>query len=87
MVPVTPTTKNSQLIIAFQFIILGNLGMSPANSLLLLAFYNTWAAFLNWVNSLIIDRVGRKPIIITCLVRIPSPSSLSQITTSNAIRR
>ncbi|KAJ9641710.1 hypothetical protein H2204_002772 [Knufia peltigerae] len=57
------------LVIAnYMFIILGNLGISPANSLMLLAFYNTWAAFLNWINSLIIDRFGRKPIIIGCLV-------------------
>jgi hypothetical protein len=26
--------------------------------------YTSWAAFLNWVNSLLLDRVGRRPVII-----------------------
>lgn len=26
--------------------------------------YTTWAAFLNWINSLLLDRVGRRPVLI-----------------------
>ena len=26
--------------------------------------YTSWAAFLNWINALLLDRVGRKPVII-----------------------
>ena len=52
---------------------LNNLGLTGSQPLLLLAIYNSWAAFLNWVNSLIIDRFGRIKVIVTCLVRfIPS---------------
>ena len=29
--------------------------------------YTSWAAFMNWVNSLLLDRVGRKPVIIAGL--------------------
>lgn len=42
---------------------LNNLGLSGSTPLLLLAVYNSWAAFLNYVNALLIDRVGRIRII------------------------
>ncbi|EXJ84560.1 hypothetical protein A1O3_05229 [Capronia epimyces CBS 606.96] len=38
---------------------LNNLGLSGSTPLLLLAVYNTWAACLNYVNALLIDRIGR----------------------------
>ncbi|RFU24119.1 hypothetical protein B7463_g12217, partial [Scytalidium lignicola] len=38
---------------------LTNLGLSGSTPLLLLACYNTWAACLNFVNAMLIDRIGR----------------------------
>ncbi len=42
---------------------LTNLGVSGSMPLLLLAVYNSWAAMLNYVNALLIDRIGRIRII------------------------
>jgi len=49
---------------------LNNLGVSGALPLLLLAVYNTWAACLNYVNALLIDRIGRIRIITIGIVSI-----------------
>lgn len=57
---------------------LNNLGLSGSQPLLLLAIYNSWAAFLNFVNSLIIDRFGRIKVIVTCLVRY-TPGSIASL--------
>ncbi|RVX69067.1 hypothetical protein B0A52_06780 [Exophiala mesophila] len=51
----------------YMVLMLNNLGLTGSQPLLLLAIYNSWAAFLNWVNSLIIDRFGRIKVIVTCL--------------------
>lgn len=42
---------------------LNNLGVTGSLPLLLLAVYNSWAACLNFVNALLIDRIGRIRII------------------------
>ncbi|KAK4971843.1 hypothetical protein LTR28_013077 [Elasticomyces elasticus] len=42
---------------------LNNLGVAGSMPLLLLAVYNSWAAILNYVNALLIDRIGRIRII------------------------
>ncbi|TKA60160.1 hypothetical protein B0A49_08494 [Cryomyces minteri] len=42
---------------------LNNLGVTGSMPLLLLAVYNSWAAILNYVNALLIDRIGRIRII------------------------
>lgn len=42
---------------------LNKLGVEGSIPLLLLAVYNSWAACLNYVNALLIDRIGRIRII------------------------
>ncbi|KAF2100563.1 general substrate transporter [Rhizodiscina lignyota] len=43
----------------YQVLLYNNLGLSGWLPLLLYSFYNSWAAFMNWVNSMFLDRVGR----------------------------
>lgn len=57
---------------------LNNLGLSGSLPLLLLAVYNSWAAVLNYINALLIDRIGRIRIItigcasyLSCLIKFP----------------
>ena len=47
---------------------LNSLGVTGSMPLLLLAVYNSWAALLNYVNALLIDRIGRIRIITIGLV-------------------
>ncbi|OQV02334.1 hypothetical protein CLAIMM_07550 [Cladophialophora immunda] len=46
---------------------LQNLGLSGSTPLLVLAFYNSWAAVLNYVNARILDRFGRVRIVTTAV--------------------
>jgi MFS family permease len=48
----------------YQVLLYGNLGLSGWLPLVLYGIYTSWAAFLNWVNALLLDRVGRRPVII-----------------------
>ncbi|OAP59202.1 hypothetical protein AYL99_06500 [Fonsecaea erecta] len=51
-----------------QIIELQVLGITGAKALILLASYNTLAAITNGINSLIVDRVGRIKMLVTCLI-------------------
>lgn len=48
----------------YQVLLYNNLGLYGWLPLLLYGVYTSWAAFLNWVNALLLDRVGRRPVII-----------------------
>ncbi|KAK5167528.1 uncharacterized protein LTR77_007227 [Saxophila tyrrhenica] len=48
----------------YQVLLYGNLGLDGWLPLVLYGIYTSWAAFLNWINSLILDRIGRRPVII-----------------------
>lgn len=52
----------------YMVLLLNNLGVTGSIPLLLLAIYNSWAAFLNYINALYIDRIGRRKIILIGLV-------------------
>ncbi|KAK5209182.1 hypothetical protein LTR41_005581 [Exophiala xenobiotica] len=61
----------------YMVLLLGKLGVTGSTPLLLLAVYNSWAAFLNFINALLIDRIGRIRIItigisgcICCLILV-----------------
>jgi hypothetical protein len=43
----------------YQIILYQGLGITGWLPLMLYAIYASWAAFLNWVGSMIVDRVGR----------------------------
>ncbi len=51
------------------------LGLTGFLPLLLYAVYTSWAAFLNWVGSLVVDRAGRIRMLFTGLVSLVSISS------------
>lgn len=66
------------LVIAnYQVSLYANLGVTGSLPLLLLSLYNGWAAILNGLNSLIIDRVGRIRIMTIGMVRVLARSRLS----------
>lgn len=46
-------------VLCIQVVILASLGVHGWLPLMLNAIYNSWAGFLNFVNSLLIDRFGR----------------------------
>ena len=48
----------------YQILLYNSLGLHGWLPLLLYGVYTSWAAFLNWINALLLDRVGRKPVII-----------------------
>ncbi|KAH8652577.1 general substrate transporter [Ilyonectria robusta] len=43
----------------YQIILYEGLGITGYKALLLLGVYTSWAAFMNWVNAVLLDRVGR----------------------------
>jgi len=47
----------------YQVLLYNNLGLYGWLPLLLYAIYTSWAAFMNWVNAMLLDRLGRIPII------------------------
>ncbi|KAL3481530.1 general substrate transporter [Aspergillus californicus] len=48
----------------YQITLYEGLGITGWKSLLLLSVYTSWAAFMNWVNAMLLDRIGR--IKLTC---------------------
>ena len=48
----------------YQVLLYNNLGLYGWRPLLRYAVYTSWAAFLNWINALLLDRVGRRRVII-----------------------
>ncbi|CAG9955462.1 unnamed protein product [Clonostachys rosea f. rosea IK726] len=52
----------------YQILLYDGLGLRGSISLLLYACYNSLAAFMNWVNSLILDRFGRIRIMVVGLI-------------------
>lgn len=55
----------------YQVLLYGNLGLTGSLPLALNGVYNALAAFMNWINSLILDRFGRIRIMIIGLVGRP----------------
>ena len=47
----------------YQVLLYNNLGLYGWLPLLLYSMYTSWAAFMNWVNAMLLDRLGRIPII------------------------
>lgn len=43
----------------YQVLLYNGLGLNGWLPLLLYALYDSWAAFMNWVNSMLLDRIGR----------------------------
>jgi hypothetical protein len=43
----------------YQVALYEGLGITGWKSLLLLSIYTSWAAVMNWVNAMLMDRVGR----------------------------
>lgn len=52
----------------YQILLYNNLGLHHSTPLLLYACYNSWAAFMNWVNAMMLDRWGRIRIMLTGLI-------------------
>ncbi|KFZ16138.1 hypothetical protein V501_02371 [Pseudogymnoascus sp. VKM F-4519 (FW-2642)] len=52
----------------YQVLLYKGLGLNGWLPLLLYALYDSWAAFMNWVNSMLLDRVGRIKIMTIGLV-------------------
>ncbi|KAH8595049.1 general substrate transporter [Bisporella sp. PMI_857] len=48
----------------YQILLWNNLGLFGSIPLLLYSLYTSWAAFLNWVSSMIVDRFGRRRLLI-----------------------
>ncbi|KAK3717672.1 hypothetical protein LTR37_005739 [Vermiconidia calcicola] len=48
----------------YQVLLYNNLGLYGWLPLLLYGIYTSWAAFLNWVNAIMLDKFGRRPVII-----------------------
>lgn len=59
-----------------QVLLYNNLGLTGSVPLLLYAVYLTWAAGLNWVSSMIVDRVGRIKLLIIGIVGPQAPRPL-----------
>jgi hypothetical protein len=69
--------NDKQVINNYEVILYIGLGLTGSTPLLLYAVYNTVAAFMNWVNSMIIDRVGRVRLLTIGLVRNIEPTTAS----------
>ncbi|KAM0323529.1 hypothetical protein ACHAQA_008810 [Verticillium albo-atrum] len=52
----------------YQILLYNNLGLYNSVPLLLYACYNSWAAFMNWVNAMMLDRWGRIRIMVIGLI-------------------
>lgn len=52
----------------YQILLYNNLGLFGSKPLLLYACYNSWAAFMNWVNAMMLDRWGRIRIMVVGLI-------------------
>lgn len=70
----------------YMVLLLTNLGVTGSMPLLLLAVYNSWAAILNYVNALYIDRIGRRRIILIGLVSLSICPTQGDAFLSNTIR-
>ncbi|CCD56809.1 similar to MFS sugar transporter [Botrytis cinerea T4] len=53
------STKISKVINNYQFTLYEGLGITGWKALLLFGVYTSWAATMNWVNALLLDRFGR----------------------------
>lgn len=61
----------------YQVLLYNGLGLTGYLPLLLYGVYTAWAAFLNWVGAMFVDRFGRILMLTVGLVRDPSRSLLS----------
>ncbi|KAH7256032.1 general substrate transporter [Fusarium tricinctum] len=43
----------------YQIVLYEGLGITGWKALLLLSIYTSWAAFMNWINAILLDRIGR----------------------------
>lgn len=67
-----------QVINNYQIILYKGLGITGWKALLLLSIYTSWAAFMNWVNAMLLDRIGRiKLMVIGMVSRSLFPMTLS----------
>lgn len=48
-----------QVVNNYQITLYRGLGITGWKALLLLSVYTSWAAFMNWINAILLDRVGR----------------------------
>lgn len=48
----------------YQVLLYNGLNLYGAMPLMLYALWDTWAAFMNFINSLLLDKVGRIPIMV-----------------------
>jgi hypothetical protein len=53
----------------YQVLLYNSVGLYGSLPLLLYAVWDSWAAFMNWVNAMILDKVGRIPIMVVGQVR------------------
>lgn len=64
------------LVIAnYQIILFNNLGVKGSIPIMLIALKTAMASFLNWVNSMLLDRIGRIKILLIGLVCVPQINS------------
>lgn len=47
-----------QVVNNYQIALYRGLGITGWKALLLLSVYTSWAAFMNWINAILLDRVG-----------------------------
>jgi hypothetical protein len=48
----------------YQVLLYNSVGLYGSLPLLLYAVWDSWAAFMNWVNAMILDKVGRIPVMV-----------------------
>ena len=68
----------------YQVLLYKSLGITGSLPLLLNAIYNSLAAFMNFINSLLLDRVGRIKVMLIGLVSLQIDASSSRHQTDNA---
>lgn len=69
----------------YQVLLYNNLGLHNSLPLLLYSVYLTWAAFLNWVASMTVDRVGRvRMLTIGIVSSLPTSGGSRAVTRSNS---
>ena len=61
-------STGQNVLYGFQVNALTTLGLTDWQPLLVVSFYVSWAATLNYVGGLLMDRLGRRPMILTALV-------------------
>lgn len=68
----------------YQVLLYNGLSLYGAMPLLLYALWDTWAAFMNFINALLLDKVGRIPIMVfgqVCYasIRLPTLTGIGRL--------